>query len=127
MTGSTTFSSEWESLCGGNDVLPAILGLTNCGHSSGRLAEKCGQKKRENGIFKYFCPYFSASHMSRRPAEKCGQKKRENGIFKYFCPYFSASCFFQCFYCLRKLCAMRLKTARYFSCSSRGVNPCIIK
>jgi hypothetical protein len=30
-------------------------------------------------------------------------------------------------YFLRKLCAMRLKTAKYFSCASRDAKPCMRK
>jgi hypothetical protein len=39
-------------------VFPAILDLRNCGHSSGRLAEKLGQKNKSKRHFQFFLPSF---------------------------------------------------------------------
>jgi hypothetical protein len=36
----------------------AIPGLRNCGHSSGRLAEKLGQKNKSKRHFQIFLPQF---------------------------------------------------------------------
>jgi hypothetical protein len=45
-------------------INPAILGLRNCGHSSGRLAEKWGQKYKRKRHFQFFLPPFFCQLMT---------------------------------------------------------------
>jgi len=55
---------------------PAILGLRNCGHSSGRLAEKWGQKNKRKRHFQFFLPPFFCQFRHRHMAEK----RRRNAL-----------------------------------------------